>query len=106
MKYDAPLDHDLVEALFDFWEPIFAGDSDLPRDIFLGSEIEHHRLVVHLTRREGKIVGTSVSTTSNTLPVLGGLGEVATQPECRGQGIATRLCQQAVSDFRATGGEA
>jgi len=106
MKYDAPLDHDLVEALFDFWGPMFAGDSDLPRDIFLGSEIEHHRLAVYLTRREGKIVGTSASITSHALPVLGGLGEVATQPECRGQGIATRLCQQAVSDFRATGGEA
>ena len=106
MKHEPPIDHDLVKELFDFWQPIFPGDSDLPPDFFQGSEIEHHRLVVYLTRSEEKIVGTAATTTSNAVSRLGGLGEVAARPEYRGQGIATRLCQQALSDFRERGGEA
>ena len=39
-------------------------------------------------------------------PILGGFGEVATRPELRGGGIATRLCGRAVEEFRAAGGQA
>jgi GNAT superfamily N-acetyltransferase len=106
MKYETPLDNVLVEELFGFWKSLFEGDSDLPRNVFLGSEVDHHRLIVHLTRREARIAGTSVLVTSTAIPLIGALGEVATQPDCRGQGIATRLCQQIVSDFREAGGEA
>ena len=39
-------------------------------------------------------------------PILGGFGEVATRPDLRGGGIATRLCGRAVEEFRAAGGQA
>jgi GNAT superfamily N-acetyltransferase len=43
---------------------------------------------------------------STTVPALAGMGEVATAPQFRGQGIAGDLCRQALTDFRAAGGEA
>ena len=38
--------------------------------------------------------------------MLGGFGEVATRPDLRGTGIATRLCGRAVEEFRGGGGQA
>ena len=38
-------------------------------------------------------------------PEFAGIGEVATRPEYRGQGIANRLCRQALDEFAEQGGE-
>ena len=38
-------------------------------------------------------------------PEFAGIGEVATRPEYRGQGIANRLCYQALDEFAEQGGE-
>ncbi|MDE2821964.1 MAG: GNAT family N-acetyltransferase, partial [Chloroflexota bacterium] len=45
-------------------------------------------------------------TISQANPRLAGFGEVATRPDYRGRGIASRLCGQAVEEFVAQGGEA
>ena len=105
-QYQTPLNDDLTNELLSFWHSIFADDPDLPRDFWLGSETKHHRFVLYLTRCNTSLVGTATTITSGVLPQLAGLGEVATFPASRGQGIATRLCQQAVSDFRDSGGQA
>ncbi len=105
-KYEAPLNRDLAQELFEFWQGIFPGEQDVPIEVFLGSETAYNRAVVYLTRCGDKVAGTCGTTTSLAVPALAGFGEVATAPEHRGQGISTRLCGQAVADFRENGGEA
>jgi ribosomal protein S18 acetylase RimI-like enzyme len=106
IQYEVPLAPELVDGLSCFWEAIFGGDPDLPREVWLGNETEHHRLRVYLTRHDGDCIGSCATMTSHGLQGLGGLAEVATLPASRGQGIASRLCQQAISDFRAGDGRA
>ena len=80
---------------------------DLPPEVFLGAEVEQNGNTVYLTRRDdGGLAGTCGLTTSRSVPALGGLGEVATDPGLRRSGIATELCKQAVDDFRDLGGQA
>ena len=38
MKYEAPLEPQLVDELFDFWLPIFEGQLDVTPDVLLGHE--------------------------------------------------------------------
>ena len=107
MRFEAPLPAVLVEELFAFWGAIF-GESvepDLPTGVFLGQEKEHNRNTVYLHRRGEQLAGTCGLTVSKRVPILGGLGEVATNPEFRGSGIATELCGQAVDQFRQGGGQ-
>ena len=68
--------------------------------------MEHNRLNVYLERHAATLAGTCTLTVSRKVPILGGFGEVATRPELRGSGIATRLCGRAVEEFRAGGGDA
>ena len=59
------------------------------------------------TRRIGeRLAGACLVASSDSMPSLGGLGEVATGPEARRTGIATALTQQALNDFRDRGGQA
>lgn len=44
--------------------------------------------------------------TPHANPEFAGIGEVATRPDYRGQGIAGRLCRQALEEFASNGGEA
>lgn len=107
MRIEAPLETELTRELFEFWFSIFGEPLDLPPEVFLGAELEQNSNAVYLTRRDdGGLAGTCGLNTSKAVPVLGGLGEVATDPRLRGSGIATALCRQAVDDFRNLGGQA
>jgi len=106
MKYSTPLQPELTEELFQFWDPIFPGEPDFPRDLFLGSEVEHNRCDVYLERRNGTIVTTCDILYPLAIARLGGFGEVATSPQYRGEGLATEICRRALADFQSTGGEA
>ena len=75
-------------------------------DVFLGDETDHNRLITYLERDGDTLTGTCGITISRANPRLAGFGEVATRPDYRGRGIASRLCGQAVEEFVAQGGEA
>ena len=104
MRLEAPLEPPLVDELFEFWEPIFGGPIDLTPDALLGSESSQTIITVYTRRLDAKLAGACLVATSRELPILGGLGEVATSPEARGSGIATELTRQARDDFAARGG--
>ena len=106
-RYEIPIEQDLAEELFAFWKDIFGpGDPDIPMDVFLGDEVDHSRLVTYLERDGDILTGTCGITVSRANPRLAGFGEVATRPDYRGRGIASRLCGQAVEEFVEQGGEA
>ena len=110
MRVEAPIPAALAGELRAFWDDIFEYSAehppDVPPDAYLGSETDHHRLSVYLERRAEALAGTCAITVPKMHPILGGFGEVATRPELRGSGIATRLCGRAVEEFRAAGGQA
>ena len=106
MKYEAPLELPLVDELFDFWLPIFGGAIDLPKEALLGYEAPDSRITVYTRRLDGELAGACLVASSDNLPSLGGLGEVATSPAARRSGIATALTQQALDDFTERGGQA
>lgn len=107
LKYRLPLDTELIDELFPFWTSIFGGElPDFGRSVFLGEEEAHNRGTLYLKREGGQLAGTCFLLQSKGAPALAGLGEVATDPRFRGQGIATELCGQALADFHAAGGEA
>ena len=104
-KLEVPLPEDLARELYAFWERIF-GPGDMPLELLLGSERRHNDNTVYLMRQGERLAGTCMLTVSRAAPMLGGFGEVATEPDLRGGGVATRVCRAAVEDFRAGGGEA
>ena len=106
MRYEAPLELPLADELFDFWLPIFGGAIDLPKEALLGAEAPHSRITVYTRRLDGELAGACLVASSDSLPSLGGLGEVATSPEARRSGIATALTQQALDDFIEREGQA
>ncbi len=107
MKCEVPIAAELVDELIPFWESIFGeGPPDIGREVFLGAEDEYSRSTLYLEQEGGKVAGTCFTMLSRTAPEVAGFAEVATDPQFRGRGIATRLCSQAVEDFRARGGQA
>ena len=106
MKLEAPLEQSLVDELFAFWEPIFGGPIDVTPATLLGSEASQSIITVYVRRLGGRLAGACLVASSRTLPALGGLGEVATDPQIRRSGIATQLSQQARDDFAERGGQA
>ncbi len=106
MRFEAPLDADLVEELFAFWLPIFGLPNDLNPETLLGLESPQSLISVYTRRLEAKIAGTCLVVRSPIMPKLGGFSEVATSTQARRTGIASALSQQARDDFRESGGEA
>ena len=105
-RFDTPIREELTGELFGFWEEIFGPeDPDIPIGVFLGEEDEHNRHVVLFERDSGLLTGTCGIMTPRANPEFAGIGEVATRPEYRGQGIANRLCRQALDEFAEQGGE-
>lgn len=106
-RYETPIGEELSKELFAFWEQIFGPeDPDIPIGVFLGEEADHNRHVVLAERDDDVLAGTCGIMTPHANPEFAGIGEVATRPEYRGQGIAGRLCGQALDEFAANGGEA
>ena len=108
MKLTAPLDIQTADDLFDFWADIFGCgvDPDLPKHVFTGSESSHNRNVVYIEKENGVIVATCGITVPLKISDIGGFGEVATDSSFRRKGLATKLSNLAVNDFRTNGGEA
>ena len=105
-RFETPIQEELARELFGFWEENFGPeDPDIPIGVFLGDEAEHNRHVVLFERDSGLLTGTCGIMTPRANPEFAGIGEVATRPEYRGQGIANRLCHQALDDFAEQGGE-
>lgn len=107
LRHEIPVQSDLAEELFVFWKRIFGTEEpDIPLGVFLGDETEHNRLIAYVERDGDALMGTCGTTIAKSNPRLAGFGEVATEPKYRGRGIATRLCDQALEEFRSQGGEA
>ena len=107
MRYEVPISEELIDELFPFWASIFGEVlPDIERSVFLGSEEAYSQGTLYLRREGEQLAGTCFTMHSKSVPALAGFGEVATDPQFRGRGIATELCAQAVEDFRADGGEA
>ena len=105
-RINAPLQEGLIQELTVFWEGIFENSYEDFKPIFAGDEIEDNEDILYLMREGEDLAGTSHLTVGKAAPRLGGLGEVATPPAFRRQGIAAQLCEAALDDFRKQGGEA
>ncbi len=105
-RFEAPLPVELTDELMGFWTQMFGDAHDTPREAYLGGEKSHNNNVILVVREQGRLAGTCQVTQPLALPSLGGLSQVATSPEFRGSGIATRLCRMAADEFRSSGGQA
>ena len=105
-RINAPLPEELIPELTAFWEEIFENSYEDFKPIFAGDEIEDNKDILYLMREGEDLAGTSHLTVGKAEPRLGGLGEVATPPAFRRQGIAAQLCEAALDDFRGQDGEA
>ena len=105
-RMNVPLPEGLIPELTAFWEEIFETSYEDFKPIFAGDETEDNEDILYLMRQGEDLAGTSHLTVGKAEPRLGGLGEVATPPAFRRQGIAAQLCEFALDDFRGQGGEA
>jgi len=108
MKLTVPLDINTADNLSEFWRNIFGSetDPDLPKHVFTGSESNHNTNLVYIEKENDTIASTCGVTKPLKIFNIGGFGEVATDPLFRKKGLATKLCEIAVDDFRKDGGEA
>lgn len=107
MRYEVPISEALIDELFPFWASIFGEVlPDIAREVFLGAEDAYNGGTLYLRREGERLASTCFTMQSKTVPSLAGFGEVATDPQFRGRGLATELCGQAMEDFRGAGGEA
>ena len=105
-RMNVPLPEGLIPELTAFWEEIFETSYEDFKPIFAGDETGDNEDILYLMRQGEVLAGTSHLTVGKAEPRLGGLGEVATPPAFRRQGIAAQLCESALDDFREQGGEA
>ena len=105
-RINAPLPEELIPELTAFWEEIFENSYEDFKPIFAGDETEDNEDILYLMREGEDLAGTSHLTVGKAEPRLGGLGEVATPPAFRRQGIAAQLCEAALDDFWGQDGEA
>ena len=108
MKLTVPLDINTADDLCEFWRNIFGSetDPDIPKHVFTGSESSHNTNLVYIEKENDTIASTCGVTKPIEIPDIGGFGEVATDPSFRKKGLATKLCDIAVDDFRNDGGKA
>jgi len=106
MRYEPPLEEKLIDELVRYWEAIFECSYSEGRAMLAGGEVQHNVDTVYTMRDSEKLVGTCHLTVPRHDSCIGGLGEVATSKEYRGQGIAGKLCERALFDFAESGGEA
>ena len=106
LSFEVPLQEDLAEELIQFWCGMFKTPYESFRGILLGNESTQNYDIIYLSQVGKQIIGTCHLTMSNSLPIMGGLGEAATHPEFRRRGIASKLCKLALDNFCRRGGQA
>ena len=101
-----PLDPESVRQMHQLWLAAFGNDfvSDVPDDVLYGEENRWNRTNIYRHISEEQTISTAIVISPLALPSLGGLGEVCTAPRFRGEGLATRICQQLVKDFQRAEG--
>jgi GNAT superfamily N-acetyltransferase len=105
-QWQVPIEPSLADELVAFWEAIFGISFAWLRGVLAGEEARYNRDILFLAREGTRLVGTSHITFGRATCEVGGLGEVAVDPEFRGRGIANLLCARARDVFRAQGGQA
>ena len=106
IEQPVPVEASLADELIAFWEAIFGVSFAGLRGVLAGEELGENRDFFLLAREGTRLLGTSHVTIGNADRTVGGLGEVAVDPEFRGRGIAHALCAKARDVFRDHGGEA
>jgi GNAT superfamily N-acetyltransferase len=106
IEQQVPVEPSLAEELIAFWEAIFGMSFAGLRDVLAGGELGQNRDAFFLAREGTRLVGTSHLTIGVASRAVGGLGEVAVDPEFRGRGIAHAICATARDVFRDQRGEA
>ena len=105
-QYITPVSPELAWELRCLWQQVFQSDYESRDDILKGKEKHGNNDAIYVARQDGKVVGTSCVTSSVAEPRIGGLGQVATDPEYRRRGIGRILCDRAAEEFEAGGGQA
>lgn len=100
-----PLPQALREELLAFWANVFQIPFTAQAGILAGEELSANRDLYYLCRTDSELVATCHLTISRLDPRSGGLGEVATHPNYRGRGLASRLVERAVQEFDRSGGQ-
>ena len=90
-KHDVPLDPPLAHELVDFWTFIWNDPPDMPIEAFLGSEVEHNSVAVLFERASVGVASTCMIVAPRAGPAIADLGAVATHPDLRNRGLATRV---------------
>ena len=103
---EAPCDVGLVDRVVRFWESIFESPMAEVGANLQGKENSANDNWLFVLLEDDEPVGTCHLTISKLDRRLGGLGEVAVAPSCRGQGIAGHLCAEARDRFYRKGGRA
>ena len=106
IEQQVPVEPRLAEELIGFWETIFDISFAGLRGVLAGEETKHNCDILFLAREGSRLVGTSHVTMERASRQIGGLGEVAVDPDFRGRGIANTLCARARDTFRDHGGRA
>jgi GNAT superfamily N-acetyltransferase len=101
-----PLEPSLADELVHFWETIFGTSFAWLRGVLAGEEVGNNCDILFICREGTRLVGTSHITFGRATCEVGGLGEVAVDPEFRGRGIGNALCARARDVFRAHSGQA
>jgi len=105
-KHETPVPDRLADELISLWETIFETSYEASRPVLRGSERRDNRDMIYIFRHGERLVGTCRLTVPKALPVIAGLGEVATAADFRRKGIGRQLCQAARDDFWKEGGRA
>ena len=105
-RFEVPIAQDLKKEMNELWHETLEKPLNAMAAELAGKELDHNRLIFYLTRQGEALAGTTSITIPVANPDLGGLGEVATEPEFRRRGIAYRLCERARDEFREAGGKA
>jgi len=102
-----PINKKIVEDLTIFWGDIFGNDlgPDIEKKVFLGSENDFNQTTVYLYSDKNYIKSTCATVVSKDIFSLGGLAEVATHENERGNGFARLLCKTALEKFQENNGE-
>ena len=103
-----PLNPRIVCQMHELWFTAFGNDfiSDVPDEVLYGEEDRWNCVHIYRHISEHQTISTAIVIRPHSIPALGGLGEVSTNPKFRGKGLATITCRQLAEDFHETGGVA